>query len=205
MPLTLPACWGPEVSVSRPEVSIIPLNGKAPRIHDSAFIAPGCRIIGDVEIGADASIWYNCVIRADVNRIVIGARTNVQDGTVIHCDGPKPQRSEGFPTLIGEDVLIGHMAMVHGCKLEDRAFVGMGAIVMDGAWMESDSMLAAGAMLTPGKRIPARQLWSGRPAVFMRDLPEAALAGMQAGVAHYVENGRAHAAAVEAALGPAAG
>lgn len=191
--------------MSRPEVSIIPLNGKMPRIHDSAFIAPGCRIIGDVEIGADASIWYNCVIRADVNRIVIGARTNVQDGSVIHCDGPKPQQPEGFPTLIGEDVLIGHMAMVHGCTLEDRAFVGMGAIVMDGAWMESDSMLAAGAMLTPGKRIPARQLWSGRPAVFMRDLPELALAGMQAGVAHYVENGRAHAAAVEAALGPAAG
>lgn len=193
------------MAAPRPDVTILPFAGKTPRIHDSAFIAPGCRIIGDVEIGPDVSIWYNCVIRADVNRIVIGARANVQDGTVIHCDSPKPRRPEGFATLIGQDVLIGHMAMVHGCTLEDRAFVGLGAIVMDGAWLESDAMLAAGAMLTQGKRIPARQLWSGRPAAFMRDLPEAALADMQAGVAHYVENGRAHAAAIEAALGPAQG
>jgi carbonic anhydrase/acetyltransferase-like protein (isoleucine patch superfamily) len=193
----------------RADVTILPFGGKTPRIHPSAFIAPGCRIIGDVEIGADASIWYNCVIRADVNRVVIGARTNVQDGTVIHCDSPKPRRPEGFATIIGADVLIGHMAMIHGCTLEDRAFVGLGAIVMDGAIVESDAMLAAGAMLTPGKRVPARQLWSGRPATFMRDLPDAALAEMQTGVAHYVENGRAHAAAVqtaiEADLGPAQG
>ena len=139
-------------------VSIITLHGKTPRIHDSAFIAPGCRIIGDVEIGPDASIWYNCVIRADVNRIFIGARSNVQDGTVIHCDSPRPGQPEGFPTLIGEDVLIGHLAMVHGCVLEDRAFVGLGAIVMDGCRIEGDAMLAAGAMLTPGKVMPSGQL-----------------------------------------------
>lgn len=189
----------------RPDVTILPFAGKTPRIHPSAFIAPGCRIIGDVEIGPDASIWYNCVIRADSNRIVIGARTNVQDGSVVHCDGPTPRHPEGFPTIIGQDVLIGHMAMIHGCTLEDRAFVGMGAMIMDGAWMESDTMLAAGALLTPGKRIPARQLWSGRPAAFMRDLPEAALAELQTGVVHYVENGRAHGAAIEAALGKAEG
>jgi carbonic anhydrase/acetyltransferase-like protein (isoleucine patch superfamily) len=178
------------------DVSIISLHGKAPRIHDSAFIAPGCRIIGDVEIGPDASVWYNCVIRADVNRIVIGARTNVQDGSVIHCDSPRPGQPEGFPTLIGEDVLIGHMAMVHGCVLEDRAFVGLGAIVMDGCRIGSDAMLAAGAMLTPGKAMPGGQLWGGRPAQFMRDLPEPAITGMRMGVAHYVENARAHKAAV---------
>lgn len=178
------------------DISIITLHGKTPRIHDSAFIAPGCRIIGDVEIGPDASIWYNCVIRADVNRIVIGARTNVQDGSVIHCDSPRPGQPEGFPTLIGEDVLIGHMAMVHGCILEDRAFVGLGAIVMDGCRIGSDAMLAAGAMLTPGKSMPGGQLWGGRPAQFMRDLPEPAIAGMRVGVAHYVENARAHKAAV---------
>lgn len=177
------------------DVSIISLHGKTPRIHDSAFIAPGCRIIGDVEIGADASIWYNCVIRADVNRIVIGARTNVQDGTVIHCDSPRPGQPEGFPTVIGEDVLIGHMAMVHGCVLEDRAFVGLGAIVMDGCRIEGDAMLAAGAMLTPGKTMPAGQLWGGRPAQYMRDLAEPAIAGMRIGVAHYVENARFHKAA----------
>ena len=178
------------------DVSIITLHGKTPRIHDSAFIAPGCRIIGDVEIGPDASIWYNCVIRADVNRIVIGARTNVQDGSIIHCDSPRPGLPEGFPTLIGDDVLIGHLAMVHGCILEDRAFVGLGSIVMDGCRIGSDAMLAAGAMLTPGKAMPAGQLWGGRPAQFMRDLPEPAIAGMRAGVAHYVENARAHSAAI---------
>ena len=180
------------------DITILPLHGKAPRIHDSAFIAPGCRIIGDVEIGADASIWYNCVIRADVNRIVIGARTNIQDGSVVHCDSPKPGREAGYPTIIGEDVLIGHMAMVHGCILEDRAFVGLGAIVMDGCTIGSDAMLAAGAMLTPGKAMPGGQLWTGRPAKHLRDLPEAAIAEMRAGVAHYVENARHHAEAVRA-------
>lgn len=181
----------------RTDVTIVSLHGKTPRIHDTAFIAPGCRIIGDVEIGADASIWYNCVIRADVNRIVIGARTNVQDGSIIHCDSPRPGAEDGYPTLIGQDVLIGHMAMVHGCVLEDRAFVGLGSIVMDGCTVESDAMLAAGALLTPNKRIPARQLWAGRPAQYLRDLPDAALADMQAGVAHYVSNARAHKAAID--------
>ena len=181
-----------------PGVTILPFNGISPRIHSSAFIAPGCRIIGDVEIGADASIWYNCVIRGDVNRIVIGARTNVQDGSVIHVDGPKPHRPEGCATIIGDEVLIGHMAMVHGCTLEDRAFVGLGTIVMDGCHLESDAMLAAGAMLTPGKRIPSRELWSGRPAAFMRTLTDAALADMREGVARYVDNGHAHGAALAA-------
>jgi len=185
------------MGINRPGTTILPCRGKTPRIHDSAFIAPGCRIIGDVEIGPDCSIWYNCVIRADVNRIVIGARTNIQDGTVVHCDSPKPGLPEGYPTIIGANVLIGHMAMIHGCTLEDRAFIGLGAIVMDGCAVESDGMLAAGAMLTPGKRIGARQLWAGRPAKFMRELNDAALADMQAGVSRYVENGRVHRAAVD--------
>ena len=188
------------MTISRPGTSIIAIHGNRPRIHDSAFIAPGCRIIGDVEIGADVSIWYNCVIRADVSRVVIGARSNVQDGTVIHCDPPRVGDPDGSPTLIGEDVLIGHMAMVHGCVLEDRAFVGLGAIVMNKARICSDAMLAAGAMLLEGKVIESRALWGGRPARFMRELDELAIAGMRAGVAHYVENGRHHAAATH---GPA--
>jgi len=183
------------MSQDRTDITVAAFHGKAPRIHSSAFIAPGCRIIGDVEIGPDVSIWYNCVIRADVNRVVIGARSNVQDGSVIHCDSPKPSRPDGYPTLIGEDVLIGHMAMVHGCTLEDRAFVGLGAIVMDGSHIESDGMLAAGAQLT-GKRIGARQLWMGRPAKYLRDLDEAAIAANRAGVAGYVVNGRRHAEAL---------
>lgn len=194
------------MTIPRPDISILPFNGKAPRIHPSAFIAPGCRIIGDVEIGADASIWYNCVIRADVNRVVIGARTNVQDGTVIHCDSPMEGRPGGFPTIIGADVLIGHMAMIHGCTLEDRAFAGLGTIVMDGCVIESDAMLAAGSLLTPGKRVPSGQVWSGRPAAFMRDQSPQGVADMSLGVARYVDNGRAHAAAVAAAHdGPAQG
>jgi gamma-carbonic anhydrase len=178
-----------------PDVSIIPFGGKAPVIHESAFIAPGCRIIGDVEIGAGTSVWYNCVIRADVNFIRIGARSNIQDGTVIHCDSGM-DGSGGFPTVIGEDCLIGHMAMLHGCTLEDRAFAGLGSIVMDGCLIESDAMLAAGAMLTPGKRIPARQMWGGRPAKLMRELDDMFVRGNQMGVAHYVHNAVRHKAAV---------
>lgn len=182
--------------ITRSDITVASIDGKSPKIHDSAFIAPGCRIIGDVEIGPDVSIWYNCVIRADVNRIVIGARSNIQDGSVVHCDSPDDANPNGWPTIIGEDVLIGHMAMVHGCQLHDRAFVGLGAIVMSGATVESDGMLAAGAMLTGGKTIGTRQLWAGRPAKFLRDLSDAQCADMQAGVAHYVDNGKAHKAAL---------
>jgi carbonic anhydrase/acetyltransferase-like protein (isoleucine patch superfamily) len=177
------------------DATIIAIDGIRPRIAPTAFIAPGVRIIGDVEIGEDVSIWYNCVLRGDVNAIRIGARSNIQDGTVIHCDSDKGDQP-GSPTIIGADCLVGHMAMLHGCTLEDRAFVGLGAIVMDGCVIEGDGMLAAGAMLTPGKRLPARQLWTGRPAKYVRDLTDEAVAGMRSGVAHFVENGRRHAAAV---------
>lgn len=177
------------------EASIIPLNGKTPRIDPTAFIAPGCRIIGDVEIGAEASIWYNCVIRADVNVIRIGARSNVQDGSVIHCDSGM-DGSGGFPTIIEEEALIGHMAMLHGCTIRRNALVGLGSIVMDGCVLEEDSMLAAGAMLTPGKTIPSRQMWGGRPARLMRELDDAWAMGNRMAVAHYVHNGQQHRAAV---------
>ena len=124
--------------------TLIPFGGKAPAIDPTAFVAPGARLIGDIEIGPEASIWYNCVLRGDVNRIRIGARTNIQDGSVVHVDSPRPGHEGGHPTLIGEEVLIGHLAMVHGCILHDRAFVGLGAIVMDGCEIESGGMLAAG-------------------------------------------------------------
>ena len=184
--------------VPRHDVTILTIHGKTPQIDPTAFIAPGCRIIGDVTIGPGVSIWYNCVIRAEVNRVVIGARSNIQDGSVVHCDPPRPGDPDGAPTLIGEDVLIGHLAMIHGCVLEDRAFVGLGAIVMNKARIGGDAMLAAGAMLTEGKAIEPRQLWGGRPARFMRELDDAAIAGMRSGVAHYAENAKAHAAAIVA-------
>ncbi len=177
-------------------VSIIPLHGHTPRIHPSAFIAPGCQIIGDVEIGEGASIWYNCVLRGDVNFIRIGARTNIQDGTVIHCDSDKDGR-DGRPTIIAENALVGHMCMLHGCTIGSNALVGLGSIVMDGCVVEDNAMLAAGAMLTPGKSIPSMQMWGGRPARYMRDLDEAWVMMNKIGVAHYVENGQMHKAAAE--------
>ncbi|MBV8687767.1 MAG: gamma carbonic anhydrase family protein [Alphaproteobacteria bacterium] len=178
-------------------MKLIPLGGHSPRLDPAAFVAPGAVLIGDVEIGAEASIWYNCVLRGDVNRIRIGARTNIQDGSVVHVDSPRPGHEAGHPTLIGEEVLIGHLAMVHGCRLHDRSFVGLGAIVMDGCEIESGGMLAAGALLAPGRRIPAGQLWAGRPAKYVRDLTAGEQAANLAGVAHYVELAKRHRAALQ--------
>ena len=180
--------------------TILPFGGKTPRIHASAFVAPGARIIGDVEIGPDASVWYNCVLRGDINRIVIGARSNLQDGTIVHVEGPLPG-SAGLPTIIGEDVLVGHMAILHGCAVEAGAFVGMGAIVMDDCRIGVGAMLAAGAMLTPGKRIPEAQLWTGRPATFRRDLTAHECDTMAKQARHYVDNARRHIEALRAAPG----
>ncbi|MGQ0559473.1 MAG: gamma carbonic anhydrase family protein [Sphingosinicella sp.] len=172
---------------------LLTFEGKASRIADDAFVAPGAKLIGDVELGPEASVWYNCVLRGDMNKIRIGARSNVQDGSVIHVDPPRPGGpAEGYPALIGDDVLIGHLAMIHGCILHDRAFVGLGSIVMDGCEIEGDAMLAAGALLTQGKIIPSRQLWAGRPARFVRELGEEEVASMRLGAAHYVALARRH-------------
>jgi gamma-carbonic anhydrase len=176
--------------------SIIAFAGVTPRIDPSAFIAPGARLIGDIEIGAGSSVWYNCVLRGDVNRIRIGARTNIQDGAVIHVDSPKPGSAAGLPTIIGDDVLIGHMVMLHGSVLHDRAFVGLGSVVMDGCSIESDGMLAAGALLSPGKTIGAGELWMGRPAKKLRDLSAEEIAMNRMGAVHYAELAKAHAAAI---------
>lgn len=169
--------------------NLIPFNGILPKVHDTAFIAPGCQIIGDVEIGAEASIWFNCVLRGDVNSIRIGARTNIQDGTIIHCDGDY-DGTGGYPTHIGADALVGHLCMLHGCTIEDGGYVGLGATVMNGCIIESGGMLAAGALLTPGKRLPAGQLWTGRPARYQRDLSEAETESNRVGIKHYVTNGQ---------------
>lgn len=135
-----------------------------PKIADDAFIAPNAVIIGDVEIGSKSNVWFNCVIRGDVNIIRIGERTNIQDGTVIHVT-----RKTG-PTKIGSGVTIGHMALLHACTLEDGSFIGMQSTVMDGAVVESGAMVAAGAIVTPNKRIPKGQIWAGNPAKYLRDL-----------------------------------
>lgn len=141
-----------------------PYKNITPRIDDSAFIAENAVIIGAVEIGAEASIWYNCALRGDVNDIKIGARTNIQDGTIIHVSST----TQG--TYIGDDVTVGHMALLHACTIGDRAFIGMKACVMDDAIVEEEAMVAAGALVTSGKRVPRHQLWAGSPARFMRNL-----------------------------------
>lgn len=164
------------------------INGKAPQIHPTAFIAPGARLIGDVTVHAHASVWYNCVLRGDLGPIVIGERSNVQDGTVIHVEGPRHGRDGPvLPTVLGAGVLVGHLALLHGCTVEDGGFVGMGSVVMDGARIGEQAMLAAGALLPPGGAVRPRELWVGRPARMARLLREEELAGMMDQCDHYLE------------------
>ncbi len=163
-----------------------PFAGRSPRVDPTAWVAPGAQVIGDVELGPGASIWYNVVVRGDVMPVRIGARSNIQDGSIVHVT------RRLAATLIGEDVLVGHLAIVHGCTLMDRSFVGLGAIVMDGCVIEPEGMLGAGALLSPGKRIGARELWLGRPAKLVRLLSDEELARNAAGADGYVELARLH-------------
>lgn len=155
-----------------------------PKIGRNVFIAPGAHIIGDVEIGDNANIWFNCVLRGDVNNIKIGARTNIQDATVIHVS------TFGQGTYIGSDVTVGHMALLHACTIEDGAFVGMGATLMDDVFVEKGAMVAAGALVTPGKRVLSGQLWAGRPAKLMREINAEEKKHIQWTVGHYVDLAR---------------
>lgn len=152
----------------------LPFGPTRPTVHPDAFVAETATVIGDVEIGAGSSLWYGCVARGDINLIRIGRNSNIQDGSVIHVNhdpaGDYQETGGGMPTRIGDDVTVGHMALIHACTLEDGAFVGMGAIVMDQAVVESGAMVAAGAMVTPGKRVRSGQLWAGRPARYARDI-----------------------------------
>lgn len=153
----------------------------APRIDDTAYVAPNAYIIGDVDIGADTNIWFGCTLRGDVNNIVVGARTNIQDHTMIHVS------SFGHNTEIGSDVTIGHCALLHACKIGDGAFIGMQACIMDGAIVEEGAMVAAGSLVTPGKTIPSGQLWGGSPARFMRELTDEDRKHMAWSSSHYVK------------------
>lgn len=143
---------------------VYPFKETMPEIAEDVFIAPGACVIGDIRIGRQVSIWFNTVLRGDVNDITIGEGTNIQDGCVIHVS------STGQGTYIGADVTIGHMALLHACTIGDRAFIGMKACVMDDAQIEDGAMVAAGALVTPGKIVPSGQLWGGQPARYMRDM-----------------------------------
>ena len=179
-----------------PGATILAYEGKVPQIHESAFVAPGARIIGDVTIGPEASVWYNCVLRGDIHRIEVGARSNVQDGSVFHVEGPRPDGKGGMwngePTIIGEDCVIGHMAVVHGCQVADRGFVGMGAVAMDGSRIAEGGMLGAGALLSPNKTIGPGEIWIGSPAKYYRTRDEAEVAKIRFQTERYCNLAKAH-------------
>lgn len=149
---------------------ILSYEGKYPKIAADAYIADNAVIIGDVEIGSQSSVWFGCVVRGDVNYIRIGERTNIQDGTVIHV-----HRDAG-PTIIGNGVTIGHQALLHACELQDESFIGMGAQVIDYAVVEKQAMVAAGALISPKKRVLTQQLWGGVPGRYMRQLSASEIA-----------------------------
>ncbi len=141
-------------------------NGITPTIHPSAFIAQTAAVIGDTHIGEGSGVWYGCVVRGDVNEIRIGHRTNIQDLTMIHC------AELGQGCYLGDDITVGHSAVLHACNIEDNAFVGIQACVMDDCIVEKGAMVAAGALLTPGKIVKAGEVWAGSPAKKLRDINE---------------------------------
>ena len=160
---------------------ILPYKDIIPRIDESAFIAPTATVIGRVSIGADSSVWFGCTLRGDVNDIIIGERSNIQDGTVIH------ESSFGHATIVGDDVTVGHMALLHACTIENNAFIGMKACVMDGAVVQEYAMVAAGALVTAGKTVPSGELWAGSPAKFMRRLTDEDYKHMEWSSKNYVK------------------
>ncbi len=160
---------------------ILPWRGVQPRVAASAFLAPTASVIGDVEIGAGSSVWFGAVVRGDVHHIRIGARTNVQDLSVVHVN------HSGIPALLGDEIMIGHACVIHACTLESRCFIGMGAVLMDNAVVETGAMVAAGALVTPGRRVPAGELWAGTPARFVRKVRADEQAEWQHLVEHYAE------------------
>jgi carbonic anhydrase/acetyltransferase-like protein (isoleucine patch superfamily) len=168
---------------------ILPHQGINPVIPESCFIAPSADIIGNVELGEDSSVWFQVVIRGDVNRIRIGARTNVQDGAVLHVTRNHPPM-KGAPLTIGDDVTIGHRVTLHGCTLGNRILVGMGAVILDDAVIGDDSIVAAGALVTKGKRFPPKSLVQGAPAKVVRELTEEELHLLKASANNYVGDTR---------------
>jgi carbonic anhydrase/acetyltransferase-like protein (isoleucine patch superfamily) len=166
---------------------VYPYGDMWPRIAEDVFIAPHATVAGDVELGAGSSVWFGTVIRGDVFPIRIGARTNVQDNSVIHVT------TDTNATIIGQDVTIGHRAILHGCTVEDRCLIGMGAIVMDRAVIGAGSMVGAGALVTEGTIVPAGSLVLGSPARVRRPLTEEELSQMLVSASHYVEVARIYA------------
>ena len=159
--------------------SLIEFKGKKPILGERVFIADGAKIIGDVEIGDDSSVFYNAVIRADLAEIRIGKRTNIQDNASIHL-------STGVGVHVGDDVTVGHNAILHACDVDDHVLIGMGAILMDGVHIKSDSVVAAGAVVTQNKEFPERSLIVGAPAHVVRELTEDEIRKFHENAEHYL-------------------
>lgn len=164
---------------------IFPHKGIEPKIDDSCFVAPSADIIGDVEIGEGSSIWFQVVVRADVNFIRIGKRTNVQYGSILHVTRDKKPMI-GAPLLIGDDVTIGHRVTLHGCTIKNRILIGMGAVILDAAEIGDDSIVAAGALVTKGKVFPPKSLIQGSPAKVVRELTLDEISMLKSQAANYV-------------------
>lgn len=153
---------------------------KSPRIDDSALVMESAQVVGDVVIGEESSVWFNAVIRGDVNRIHIGNYTNIQDGCVLHV------ARKILPLIVGDEVTVGHNAILHACTIGSRCLIGMGAIVMDGAEVGEDTIIGAGALVTPGTGIPPRSMAVGSPARVKRELTEDEIRGIRQSAANYV-------------------
>jgi carbonic anhydrase/acetyltransferase-like protein (isoleucine patch superfamily) len=179
---------GPVSDSRAPGPIIRSFDGHDPQIASSAWVAPGAVVVGDVEIGADSSIWYGAVVRGDVERIRIGARTNIQDQATLHVT------RDLFPCLIGDEVTVGHRAVVHGCTVHSGALIGIGAIVLDGAEVGEGAWVAAGAVVTPGTKIPDGRLAVGIPAQAVRKLSPGERELQAQRTLGYVETAKEHAA-----------
>jgi carbonic anhydrase/acetyltransferase-like protein (isoleucine patch superfamily) len=147
-----------------------PYRDIQPKLAPGAWIDPTAWVIGDVELGEDVSIWPMVLIRGDVNHVRIGARSNIQDGSLVHVSRPFPGNEHGWPTLLGEDVVVGHKVSLHGCRIADRVLVGIGAIVLDNVEVQSDVIIGAGSVVTPGKVLASGNLYVGNPARLSRAL-----------------------------------
>ncbi|MGZ9676801.1 gamma carbonic anhydrase family protein [Flavobacterium sp. GNP001] len=147
------------------------VNGKFPVIPEDCYVAENATIVGDVRFGSQCSVWFNAVLRGDVNSIQIGNKVNIQDGAVVHCTYQK------HPTVIGNNVSIGHNAIVHGCVIHDNVLIGMGAIVMDNCVVESNAIVAAGAVVTQNTVVPSGTIWAGVPAKKVKDIDQSDFAG----------------------------
>jgi carbonic anhydrase/acetyltransferase-like protein (isoleucine patch superfamily) len=165
--------------------ALLPHGDRFPEVADSAWVAPGAYVIGDVHLAEQSNVWYGAVLRGDTEPIRVGARTNVQDGCILHAD-------PGFPAIVGEDCVVGHRAIVHGCEIENGCLIGMGATILNGAKIGEGSIVAAGALVPEGKEYPPHSLIVGIPAKAVKDVSEEQSRDIERGVREYVERAAAH-------------